>query len=192
MKAERKWIRIDSHRSDTTRSTVSDIRQPIVLGYMGVLDHCLFSRALPNTSSEYPEIVLWESVGLALFVSKGVEFFVAWGHDTEPWCSIQTFNDLTSTWNFRHMLPGLRYDFGAEALMEEFENTRLPEQDLIKLFKKVPFIWFQPFKITTSRIVAGTIPGAISVKVSTVIRGRLTDREFVGRKYCCLEIFTVV
>lgn len=184
MKAKRQSITIENNRSDTNRSGVSDIHQPMVLGYAGILDHCLLERALPKANSEYHEIILWESVGLALFIHRGVRFFIAWGKDTEPWCSIHSFKDLANTWNFRNKLPGLKYGFGAEALLEELERTQLPEQYLIEKFKKAPFIWNRDFVINTRTPRSRTT----SVEMSIAITGRWSEREFVGRKYHYLEM----
>lgn len=157
----------------------------MVLGYAGILDHCSFKRALPKASSEYHEIVLWGPVGLALFTYKGVEFFVAWGHNKVPWCSIQTFKDLSSTWGFQK-LRVLRHGFDADAFMEQLEHAKLPDEVMFELFWNVPFISSRPFNITTVRPTSKST----TVEKSIVIMGRCTDREFVGRKYRYLEIFT--
>jgi hypothetical protein len=161
----------------------------MVLDYAGLLRHCLLEQAFPKARSKYHEIVLWKSVGLALFIHSGVEFFVAWGQETEPWCSIHSFKDLTSTWNFRNKLPGLRSGFGAETLLEELERTQLPEQYLIEKFKKAPFIWDRHFIIGTDKPTGRPAFRILSVEKSIVVKGRLTDKEFVGRKYRHLEIF---
>lgn len=144
----------------------------------------MLEYAIPKASSEYHEIVLQDSVGLALFTHRGVELFIAWGYDTKPWCSIHRFQDLRSTWNFRNKLPGLKHGFGAEALMEELEHTQLPELDLIEMFKKAPFIWSQPFTMRfTSRIT--------KAEKSLAIMGHWSDKEFVGRKYRYVEIISM-
>jgi hypothetical protein len=178
-KVQRKLITIESDRSGAYRPFEDGL---LILDYGRVLKNCSLKCAYPKPNKKYRDIFLWSSVGVAAFTHRGVDLIVAWGADTEPWCSVHLYADivclevLSSEENFSP--PGASA-CSPQELVEYLERADLSDESLTRVFKKSPLLWSQPFKHSR----AG---------VALTISGSWIDCEFVGRKFRRLRLFARV
>jgi hypothetical protein len=131
------------------------------LDYGNLLEHCLFCRAHPEPGKDAShEIVACGAVGVALFRYKHVEFLVAWGGITEPWCSVHLFKNIANGSRCKRLAAtaNLQKDFTAGELMEGMHliQARLWDQDLTSMFKKTPLLTSQAFTITIKNMFEST------------------------------------
>lgn len=150
-----------------------------MLDYEDILEHCSFGFAYPKPEATSHEIFLWKSVGLALFTHRNVDFVVAWGDTTAPWCSVHLFNDFASRYKFVLKVKNFHSGFTAKEVMERLEREQIhfEDADLTRIFKKTPLSASQPFTIST-----GSALGKIVTNNKLTITGSWTYTQFIGRE----------
>lgn len=174
MNLTRRLISIES-------STLGPLRPfaggPLVLKYADLTSHCTMRCSYPEPRDDAQEIYLFTSVGIALFSHETTEFIVAWGTDTQPWCSIHMsmdiLDEITTHWS-RYTELGLTPDSTAIDLVTTVGKTQLHVQTLTHLLRHLPCVW--------------TKPVTIGSRNGLVVSGSWKYNHFVGRTARTIEL----